>query len=118
MVSTHTSYLDVPAGSSNSSKVRFSLGEDGEYQLRTLVEWPELLVENATRKRLALPLETVAVEGSLLSSSGGWAIGLFALLVALGAAVMLWARRRGWRPGWAARHLVARLPGRSAGEGG
>jgi predicted deacylase len=117
LVASHSSSLDVPAGEMNTTRVRFTVDGAGEYQLRTIVEWPELLVENATMKRRSLPLKTVTVEGSFMASSGGWAIGLIILLVALGAAFLWWAWGRGWRPGWAARRLLDRLPGRSAGEG-
>jgi hypothetical protein len=99
LVGTTSTTLDIPAGNSSVASVRIDLDE-GTYTLRTIVEYPKRLQENSSLERMLLERREVTVEGSLLGASGGWGVGLLLLLVALGAAVLYWAYRRGWwRPG-------------------
>jgi hypothetical protein len=108
LVGTTSTTLDIPAGTLGEVRLRMDLGE-GTYALRTIVEYPKRLQENATVERMLLERHEVAVQGTLLGSSGGWGIGLLLLLVALGAAVLYWAYRGGrWRPGMVYGRLMAR----------
>jgi hypothetical protein len=52
----------------------------------------------------------LTVKGTFLGSTGGWAVGLLLILIALGAAIIYWAYRKGWwRPGLFYGKLMARV---------
>ncbi len=114
LVAVASRTLDVPAGEAVVATVRVEVGE-GTYTLRTLVEYPRRLQENSSVERMVLESREVELAGSLLSGAGGWGIGLLAVLVALGVAILFWARRRGlWRPGMVYHRVMSRL-GRGSG---
>jgi hypothetical protein len=102
-----TTIVDVPAGNVTGAVVHLDLDE-GDYLLRTTVTYPKLLQENATSDEIVLGFHEYTVESSFMGGSGGWGIGLIILLIALGAAIVYWAYRKGWwRPGWAYRKLMS-----------
>jgi len=101
LVGNWTTMVDVPAGNTTGASVRLDLDE-GDYLLRTRVTYPKLLQENATSDVIMLGYHEYTVDSSFGGASGGWAMGLVILLVAIGAAFLYWAYRKGsWRPGWA-----------------
>jgi hypothetical protein len=106
IVATGSTLLDLGAGNSTTATVTVQVDGEGEYRLRTIVENPKLLVENATIDTQVLEMEPVTIEGGGLGGSGGGG-GMLLLLVALGLAAMIWAWRRGWRPGWALKKVRA-----------
>jgi hypothetical protein len=106
IVASGSTLLDLGAGNSTTATVTVQVDGEGEYRLRTIVEHPKLLVVNATIDTLVLDMEPVATEGGGLGGSGGGG-GILLLLAALGVAAMLWAWRRGWRPGWALQKVRA-----------
>ncbi len=109
IVKTASTTLDLPAGNSTRARVHVDL-DDGSYVLRTIVDYPKRLQENSTVERVVLGTHATSVSTSLLGGSGGWGIGLFLLLVALGVAFLYWAHRKGWwRPGMVYGKVMSRL---------
>jgi hypothetical protein len=109
MVASHRRVADIGPGDGTRVRVRFSIEGEGQYGLRTRVEHPTLLVENATWASLAVDTTSLDVRAGGLAGAGGLGLGLLALLVAVGVAALVYAWRRGWRPGWAVRRLASGL---------
>jgi len=105
LVRTASRTLDVPAEASTTARITLELGEPGEWQLRTLVEHPTLLCENATLERRVVDMRAVTVEEGLLEGGGGALWTLLLVLALAGVALVYWAWRYDWRPGWAFNHL-------------
>jgi len=107
LVGNWSTMVDVPAGNTTGASLRLDLDE-GDYLLRTRVTYPKLLQENATSDEIVLGFHEYTVNSSFGGVSGGWGIGLTILLIALGAAFLYWAHRKGWwRPGWAYRKVMS-----------
>jgi hypothetical protein len=108
LVTVATTTLDIPQGNSSTAVVRLGL-EDGEYTLRTILEYPKRVQENTTWERIVLETRDVTMETSFMAGSGGWGIGLLLLLIAAGVAFLYWAHKRGWwRPGMVYRKVMSR----------
>ncbi|UCC92400.1 MAG: hypothetical protein JSW25_06925, partial [Thermoplasmata archaeon] len=109
LITVATTVLDIPQGNSSVATVRVEL-EDGDYTLRTILEYPKRLQENSTIERVVLETHDVTVESTFLGASGGWGIGLLLLLIAMGVAFLYWAHRKGWwRPGMVLNKVMARI---------
>ncbi|NOQ52976.1 MAG: hypothetical protein GQ558_00050, partial [Thermoplasmata archaeon] len=107
LVGNWSTKVDVPAGNTTGASLSLDLDE-GDYLLRTKVTYPKLLQENATSDEIVLGFHEYSVSSSFGGVSGGWGIGLIILLIALGAAFLYWAHRKGWwRPGWAYRKVMS-----------
>ncbi len=109
LVGNWSTVVDVPAGNTTGVSVHLALDE-GDYILRTTVTYSKLLQENATTDELVLGNHEYTVTSSFAGGAGGWGNGLIILLIALGAALLYWAYRKGWwRPGWAYRKVMSLL---------
>jgi hypothetical protein len=106
VIETHETMFNVTAGNMTTVKVGFELEGEGDYELRTWVENPTLLVANASVDRFVIATTAITVEPSGFAS-GASTIGLLLILIAVGAALLLWAWKRGWRPGWALKRVQA-----------
>ena len=112
IVATHSTVLDVPAEGNNSTTLKFRLEGEGNYRVRTIVEYPKLQVANATTRRAVLDISEVTVEGGVFGGSAGSGV-LLLLIIAVGLAAVYWAWHRGWRPGWAIERLTGRASWRT-----
>jgi len=109
MVTSATTVVDIPKDNSTKATVHVELDE-GDYTLRTIVEYPKRLQENSTVERMVLETHDVTVTSSLFGGSGGWSIGLLLLIVAAGVALLYWARRKGWwRPGMVLSKVMSKV---------
>ena len=109
LVGTWSTLVDVPAGNDTMATVEFPL-EDGDYVFRTLVDYPRMNVNNTSMGHMVLASHQHTVHTSVLGSSGGWGMGLLLLLIAIGAAVLYWAYKKGlWRPGRAYQKVMSRV---------
>ena len=106
VVASGSRFLDLGAGNSTTDTLTVQVDEEGDYRLRTVVGYPKLLVANATYDELVLDEEPVTTEVGGFGGTGGGG-GLMLLLALLGVAALIWAWRRGWRPGWAFQRVRA-----------
>ncbi len=104
VVASASTTLDLGAGNATSTRVSIRADAEGGHRIRTVVEYPTLTVENATRETLVLGMLPVELEGGGLGGSGAGG-GLLLLLAAAGVAILIWAWGRGWRPGWAIKRM-------------
>jgi predicted deacylase len=109
LVTVASTILDIPQGNSSVATVHIELDE-GDYTLRTIIEYPKRLQENSTLERVVLETHDVTLESSFMTGVGGWGMGLLLLLVAMGVAFLYWAYRKGlWRPGMVYGRIMSRV---------